>query len=88
MGVQAVWRAARAARRRAFELAVYAAAEAEEMAVLAEHLNRNGFELRNTSQSLFPKVRQWQTVLSSPAVLAAMPWVLRRVFGRPLRRRS
>ncbi len=87
VGVQAVWRSGRAARRRASELAVYAAAEAEEMAILAEHLNRNGFELRNTSQSLFPKIRQWQAVLSSPAVLAAIPWVLRRLFGRPLRRR-
>ncbi len=87
VGVQAVWRSARVARRRASELAVYAAVEAEEMAILAEHLNRNGFELRNTSQSLFPKIRQWQAVLSSPAVLAAMPWVLRRLFGRPLRRR-
>ena len=87
VGVQAAWRSARAARRRSFELAVYAATEAEEMAVLAEHLNRNGFELRNTSLSLFPKIRQWQTLLGSPAVLAAMPWVLRRLFGRPLRRR-
>ncbi|TMD04994.1 MAG: hypothetical protein E6J01_11375 [Chloroflexi bacterium] len=87
VGVQAVWRSARAARRRASELAVYAAAQAEEMAILAEHLNRNGFELRNTSQSLFPKIRQWQAVLGSPIVLAAMPWALRRLFGRPLRRR-
>jgi hypothetical protein len=87
VGIQAVWRSARAARRRAFELSVYTAAQAEEMAVLAGHLNRNGFELANTSQRLFPKIRQWQTVLSSPLVLAAMPWALRRLFGRPLRRR-
>lgn len=66
---------------------MYAADEAEQLAVLAEHLNRNGFELQHTANQLFPKVKQWKTILGSPLVAASIPWVLRRVLGRPLRRR-
>jgi hypothetical protein len=86
IGAQAVWRSLRAARRRAYELTVYAADEAEQLAILAEHLNRNVFELQHTSETLFPKVQQWQAVLGSPLLAASLPWVLRRVLGRRLRR--
>jgi len=66
---------------------MYAAEEAEQLAVLSEHLNRNGFELRNTANALFPKIQHWQAILGSPLAVAALPWLLRRVLGRPLRRR-
>lgn len=87
VGIQATWRSVRAARKRAHELAVYAADEAEQLAILAEHLNRNGFELRHTTANLFPKVKQWQAILASPLAAATIPWMLRRILGRPLRRR-
>ena len=87
VGGQAVWRSARAARRRAFELSIYAAEQAEQFAVLADHLNRDGFELQHTADRLFPKIHEWQEVLGSPLVMASMPWILRRLLGRPLRRR-
>lgn len=77
----------RAARRRAYQLRIYAADEAEQLAILAERLNRNAFELRDTGARLFPKVQEWQAVLASPLVAAMLPWILRRVLARPLRRR-
>ena len=87
IGAQAVWRSLRATRRRAYELTVYAADEAERLAILAEHLNRNVFELQHTSETLFPKVQAWQAMLGSPLLAVSLPWVLRRIRGRPLRRR-
>lgn len=87
IGIQGTWRSFRAARKRAYELALYAADEAEQLAILSERLNRNGFELQHTADSLFPKIEQWRMVLSSPLVAASLPWVLRRLLGRPLRRR-
>lgn len=86
VGAQAAWRSMRAARRRAEQLTVYAADEAEQLAILADRVNRNAFELRHTGETLFPRVQQWGAIFGSPLLAAALPWILRRVLGRPLRR--
>ena len=83
----AAWRAQRAVRSRARALAELAAEESERFADLADRLNRHGFELQHTLDDLGPKVEAWSAVLRRPLVAATIPWVLRRLLGRPLRRR-
>lgn len=58
-----------------------------ENADLAERLNRHGFELQHTVDGLAPRLRAWTSVLRQHLLAAAIPWVLRRLLGRPLRRR-
>jgi hypothetical protein len=81
------WRAQRAARAKASALAELAAEEAERLADLADRLNRHGFELQHTLEDLAPKVEAWSAFLNQPLVAATVPWALRRLLARPLRRR-
>jgi hypothetical protein len=87
IGGSAAWRAQRAARARARALSELAAEEAERLAELGDRLNRHGFELQHTLDHLAPKVEAWSAVLRRPLVAATIPWVIRRVLGRPLKRR-
>jgi len=81
------WRAYRRASTRAGELAAYANQEALELERLATRLNEHGFQLEHTLSELGPKLETLSVFLNQPLVGAALPWVLRRVFGRPYRRR-
>ena len=87
IGGTAAWRAQTAVRRRARALTEVAADEADRLADLAERLNRHGFELQHTVDDLAPKLAVWSLALRQPLVAASIPWVLRRLLGRPLRRR-
>ena len=87
VGGSTAWRAQRAARARVRALAELTAEEAERFADLADRLNRHGFELQHTFDELAPRLAAWSAFLRRPLVAAAMPWVLRRLLGRPLRRR-
>jgi hypothetical protein len=87
VGGSAAWRAQRAARARARALSELAVEEAERLADLADRLNRHGFELQHTLEDLAPRVEAWSAVLRRPLVAATLPWVMRRLLGRPLRRR-
>jgi len=87
VGGSTAWRAQRAARARARALAELTAEEAERFADLADRLNRHGFELQHTFDELAPKVEAWSAVLRRPLVAASIPWVMRRLLGRPLKRR-
>ena len=87
IGGTAAWRAQAAARSRARAMTEFAAEEADRLADLAERLNRHGFELQHTVDELAPRLRGWTSALRQPLLAAAIPWVLRRLLGRPLRRR-
>jgi hypothetical protein len=80
------WRAQAALRRQAATLSALAGEEGEQLQALAERLNRDGFELQHTLETLSPKVDLVMAVLRRPMVSAAIPWMLRRLAGRPLRR--
>ena len=82
-----VWRAYRKASWRAAELSAYAGKEAIELERVAARLNEHGFELEHTASVLFPKLQQLAAFLEQPLVAAAIPWLLRRAFARPYRRR-
>ena len=73
-------------RRRAQTLSALAIDEGEQLQVLAERLNRHGFELQHSMEVLAPRVELIMTVLRQPLVAATIPWVLRRLAGRPFRR--
>ena len=82
----ATWRAQGALRRKAQTLSTLAMEEGDQLQVLAERLNRHGFELQHSAEVLAPRVELIMTVLRQPLVAASLPWVLRRLAGRPLRR--
>jgi hypothetical protein len=81
------WRAYRKASRRATELTTYANAQAIELEQVAARLNEHGFALEHTASELFPKMQRMIAFLEQPLVAAAIPWLIRRGFGRPYRRR-
>jgi hypothetical protein len=82
-----VWRAYRRASRRADELSSYALQEATELEQVTARLNEHGFALEHTASELFPKLQRLSAFLSEPLVAATVPWLIRRTFGRPYRRR-
>jgi len=86
VGGQAVFRSYRAARRQARIVAGYAANAAGPLEALAQRLNEHGFELQHSSAELFPKVRRLLALVNAPLVAAGLPWLVRRLLGRPLRR--
>jgi hypothetical protein len=88
VGGQAAWRAQRAVRRLAGELTAYGMAEADQIAVLSERLNRDGFALQHTLEEMAPRLEALALFLQRPLVAASLPWLLRRLFARPLRRRG
>lgn len=81
------WRAYRRATRLATELSIYLDSEAAEIERLSARLNEHGFELEHTMAELGPKLETLGIFLRQPLVAAAIPWVLRRLLGRPYRRR-
>jgi hypothetical protein len=83
----ACWRASRAASRSASALSAYALEEASALQALAVRLNEHGFTLQHTSAELSPKLSELGGFLERPLVAASLPWLLRRLFGRPLKRR-
>jgi hypothetical protein len=85
-GGQAAWRAQRAVRRVAGELTAYSLVEGDQIAVLAERLNRDGFTLQRTLTELAPRFEALALFLQRPLVAATLPWLLRRLLGRPMRR--
>ena len=82
-----VWRAYRKATRRAAELSAYALEEATELERVTAQLNEHGFALEHTASELFPKLQALSAFLGQPLVAATIPWLVRRAFGRPYRRR-
>jgi hypothetical protein len=54
---------------------------------LTARLNEHGFALEHTASELFPKLESLSVFLGQPLVAATIPWLLRRAFGRPYRRR-
>ncbi len=74
--------------RSASALSAYAQEEAVALQALAMRLNEHGFNLQHTSAALFPKLGELGAFLERPLVAAGLPWVLRRLFGRPLKRRG
>ena len=82
-----VVRAYRKASRRAAQLSAYAGEEAIGLERLTSRLNEHGFALEHTASLLFPKLQRLATILEQPLVAATIPWLLRRAFGRPYRRR-
>ena len=85
--IVSVSRAYRKASRRAAELSAYAEREAGELERVAARLNENGFALEHTASLLFPKLQRLAVFMEQPLVAAAIPWLIRRGFGRPYRRR-
>ena len=81
------WRAYRRTSRRATELSAYALAQATELERLTAQLNEHGFALEHTAAELFPKLETLSAFLGQPLVAATVPWLIRRAFGRPYRRR-
>ncbi len=73
--------------RRAAELSSYALDEATALEQISAQLNQHGFDLQHTTSVLFPKVERLTVFLQRPLVAAAIPWLVRRAFGRPYRRR-
>jgi hypothetical protein len=61
--------------------------QATEVERLTAQLNEHGFELEQTMTDLAPKLQTIGIVLRRPLVAATIPWILRRAFGRPYRRR-
>jgi hypothetical protein len=86
-GIVSTWRAYRAATRRASELSAYTFEEASAIAELSARLNAHGFDLEHTSAELFPKLARITSFLQRPLVAVAVPWLMRRAFARPYRRR-
>jgi hypothetical protein len=84
----ACWRASRAVDRSVAALSSYAREEAVALQALAVRLNDHGFSLQRTSAELLPKLSELGAFLEQPLVAASLPWVLRRLFGRPLKRRG
>ncbi len=82
-----VWRAYRKASRRATELSSYALQETTELERVTARLNEHGFTLEHTASELFPKLQRLSAFLGQPLVAATIPWLIRRAFGRPYRRR-
>ena len=80
-------RAYRRASRRATELSAYALEEATELERLTAQLNEHGFALEHSAAELFPKLERLSVFLGQPLVAATIPWLIRRAFGRPYRRR-
>jgi uncharacterized membrane protein YqjE len=87
VGAVSTWRAYRAASRRANELSAYTFEEASAIAELSTRLNADGFDLEHTVEELFPKIARITRFMQQPMVALAVPWLLRRAFGRPYRRR-
>jgi hypothetical protein len=85
--VPLTWRAYRRAMRRADQLSAYTSEQALEIERLTASLNEHGFELEHTITELGPRLEMIALFLRQPLVAATMPWILRRVFGRPYRRR-
>lgn len=81
------WRAYRRATALAGELSSYSLEQADQLLRLATLLNEHGFELQHTLDELGPKLETISVFLNQPLIGAALPWVLRRMFGRPYRRR-
>jgi hypothetical protein len=81
------WRAYRRTSRRATELSAYALEQATELERLTAQLNEHGFALEHTAAELFPKLETLSAFLGQPLVAATVPWLIRRAFGRPYRRR-
>jgi hypothetical protein len=86
MGLSA-WRAYRRTTRRATQLSSYLSEQAAELERLTGQLNEHGFQLEHTMSDLGPKLQTIGVVLRQPLVAATIPWLLRRAFGRPYRRR-
>ncbi len=82
-----VWRAYRKASCRASELSVYATQQAIELEQVAARLNEHGFALEHNASELFPKLQRITAFVEQPLVAAAIPWLIRRAFARPYRRR-
>ena len=82
-----VVRAYRRASRRAAQLAAYVGEEAIALEGVTSRLNEHGFALEHTASLLFPKLQRLATILEQPLVAATLPWLIRRAFGRPYRRR-
>lgn len=81
------WRAYRRAARLLAELTAYANEQAIELERLAMQLNDHGFALERTMDALAPKLEMIGAFVEQPLVGAALPWLLRRILGRPYRRR-
>ena len=81
------WRAYRRTSRRATELSTYLNDQALELERLSAQLNDHGFELEHTMSELAPKLEMLASFLRQPLIAATIPWVFRRVVGRPYRRR-
>jgi len=86
LGGQAAWRSVQDARRSAHALTAYAAEEAERLDEVSERLARHGITLHQTSTQLLPKVRRVLDFLERPVAGAVLPWILRRLFGRPFKK--
>lgn len=65
----------------------YTLREMEQIQVVAERLNQHGFDLQRTGSTFFPRLERIAKFLEAPLVAASLPWVLRRFFGQPLRKR-
>ncbi len=87
-GAQAAWRSFHDVRKSAHVLTAYAAEEAERLDAASERLTQHGITLHQTSTTLFPKVRRVLDFLERPVAGAVLPWILRRLFGRPFRKRG
>ena len=85
--IQLTWRAYRKTSRRAAELSSYALDEVTALEQISAQLNQHGFDLQHTTSELFPKIERLTLFLQRPLVAAAIPWLLRRAFGRRYRRR-
>ena len=85
--ILSTWRAYRRASRRATELSAYALEEATGLERLTAQLNEHGFALEHSAAELFPKLERLSVFLGQPLVAATIPWLVRRAFGRPYRRR-
>lgn len=81
------WSAYRRTTRLATQLSTYLNEEAIEIERLAAQLNEHGFELEHTMSDLGPKLETLAMFLRQPLIAATIPWVLRRILGRPYRRR-
>ncbi|HYM51312.1 MAG TPA: hypothetical protein VET65_12185 [Candidatus Limnocylindrales bacterium] len=87
VGGVSVWRAQAAVRSRARTLSQMATEEGERLAEAAERLNRHGFEFQHTLDALAPRLAVLSGFMRQPLVAAATPWLIRRMLGRPLKKR-
>jgi hypothetical protein len=85
--VVTTFRAYRKATNRGDELLAYAGEQAIELEKLTLQLNQHGFELEHTMADVGPKLHTIAMFLEQPLVGASIPWLLRRLFFRPYRRR-